>query len=87
MKLDSSAAVLQTVTVGLNPGYPAFDGLNLWVPNQEGAVFVIRVSNGTVLQTLTGNGLGAGSAAAFDGERILVTNPSRTASPFSRPPT
>jgi hypothetical protein len=74
VKLDSSAAVLQTVTVGLNPGFPAFDGLNLWVPNQEGAVLVIRVSSGTVLQTLTGNGLSAGFAAAFDGERILVTN-------------
>ena len=35
----------------------------------------MRASSGAVLQTLTGNGLNALLAAAFDGQRVLVTNP------------
>jgi hypothetical protein len=37
-------------------------------------VTVVRVSNGEVLATLAGNGLNQPINAAFDGERILVTN-------------
>lgn len=33
LKLNGSAAVLQTVTVGALPQYPVFDGTNIWVPN------------------------------------------------------
>ena len=54
LKLDSAAAVLQTVTVGSTPFYPAFDGTNIWVPNfGSSSVTVVRASNGAVLQTLT----------------------------------
>ncbi len=76
LKLDSAGAVLQTVTVGAGPTYPAFDGANIWVPLNNGApsVAVVRASNGALLQTLTGNGLDAPITAAFDGERILITN-------------
>ncbi len=74
LKLNSSAAVLQTVTVGNNPLFPAFDGANIWVPNNSNSVSVVRASNGTVLQTLTGNGLGSPATAAFDGQRVLVTS-------------
>ena len=75
LKLDAAGGVLQTVTVGTSPGIPAFDGGNLWVPNTISAsVTVVRASNGTVLQTLTGNGLSFPAAAGFDGERILVAN-------------
>ncbi len=74
-KLDSSGAIIQTVTVGNNPFFPVFDGTNIWVPNQNsGSVTVVRVSTGTVLATLTGNFLTTPNTAAFDGERILVTN-------------
>ncbi len=74
-RLDSSGAVLQTVTVGGTPYFPVFDGTNLWVPNSSsGSVSVVRASNGTILRTLTGNGLNDPAGAAFDGERILVTN-------------
>jgi hypothetical protein len=37
-------------------------------------VTVVRASTGTVLATLTGNGLQFSQTAAFDGERVLITN-------------
>jgi S-layer homology domain len=75
LKLDTNGAVLQTVPVGTLPVAPAFDGANIWVPNSgSSSVSVVRVSTGLVLATLTGNGLTNPFTAAFDGERILVTN-------------
>jgi len=76
LKLASSGAILQTVTVGPGPRFPVFDGANIWVPLNNGApsLAVIRASSGALLQTLTGNGLIAPIASAFDGERVLVTN-------------
>jgi hypothetical protein len=74
-KLDSNGAIIQTVDVGNAPGFPVFDGTNIWVPAvSSNTVTVVRASTGTVLATLTGNGLNSPFAAAFDGERILVTN-------------
>ena len=74
-KFDSGGAVIQSVPVGSGPLYPVFDGSNIWVPNQSSnSVTVVRARDGAVLATLTGNGLGAPRTAAFDGERILVTN-------------
>lgn len=74
-KLDSNGAIIQTVTVGINPAYPVFDGTNIWVPNFSSlSVTVVRASTATVLATLTGNGMNGPQTAAFDGERILVTN-------------
>jgi hypothetical protein len=72
-KLDSSGNVVQTVPVSGSPQFPIFDGKNIWVPSSN-TVTVIRASNGEVLATLTGNGLDDPKSAAFDGERILVTN-------------
>ena len=74
-KLDGNAAVLQTVTVGSGPKFPIYDGTNIWVPNIfDASVTVVRASSGAVLATLTGNGLSFPNAAAFDGQRVLVTN-------------
>ena len=74
-KLDSNGAIIQTLTVGKVPQFPVFDGTNIWVPNNDSnTVTVVRASTGTVLATLTGNGLNEARTAAFDGERILVTN-------------
>ena len=77
-KLDSNGAILQTVAVGSGPLAMAFDGTNIWVPNYlSNSVSVVRAVGGlagTVLATLTGNGLDHPSAVAFDGERMLVTN-------------
>ncbi len=74
-KFDSGAAVLQTVTVGANPSFPAFDGTNIWVPNSgESSVSIVRASTGAILATLTGNGVTSPASTVFDGERILVTN-------------
>jgi hypothetical protein len=74
-KLDANGAILLTVTVGSLPLFPVFDGTNIWVPNENTpSVSVVRASNGAVLATLTGNGLGDPFTAAFDGQRILVTS-------------
>ena len=35
---------------------------------------MVRASSGAILEVLTGNGLDMSRVAAFDGERILVTN-------------
>jgi len=76
-KLDSNGNVLQPpgVTVGGRPEFPVFDGTNIWVPSElSNTVTVVRAASGAVLATLSGNGLDVPAAAAFDGQRILVTN-------------
>jgi DNA-binding beta-propeller fold protein YncE len=65
--------------VGSLPAFPVFDGTNIWVPNanaliQEDSVTVVRASTGAVVATLHQNGSSGLNAAAFDGERVLVTN-------------
>jgi hypothetical protein len=85
LKLDNSGAVIQTVTVGSGPVSPVFDGTNFWVPNTyNNSVSVVRASTGTVIATLTGNGLDGPQGGAFDGQRILLVNypggPTATAS-------
>jgi DNA-binding beta-propeller fold protein YncE len=75
-KLDSSGAILQTVPLSGQPAYFAFDGKNLWVPlqgSQPAGVVVVQASTGAVLTALTGNGLTSPVAAAFDGQRVLVS--------------
>jgi hypothetical protein len=74
-RLDANGTIVQAVPVGGDPLAPVFDGTNIWVPNYIGnSVSVVRASSGTLLRTLTGNGLDGPAAAAFDGQRILVTN-------------
>src|SRR5262249_19896298 len=74
LRLDSGASVLQTITVGSGPVEAVFDGTSIWVPNGlSNSVSVVRAATGGILATLTGNGLNTPFAAAFDGERILVT--------------
>jgi len=77
-QLDSTGNVLLSVAVDVGPTLPVFDGTNIWVPNNGAStVSVVRASGGlagTVLTTLTGNGLNGPQQAAFDGERILVAN-------------
>jgi hypothetical protein len=75
VKLDAAGAILLTVTVGSAPAFPVYDGAIFWVPNNGSpSVTVVRASSGAVLQTLTGNGLAGPLAAAFDGQRVLITN-------------
>lgn len=74
-KLDSLGGIIQTVIVGDIPGFPVFDGTNIWVPSDSmNTMTVVRASTGAVVNTLSGNGLNGPLIAAFDGERILVTN-------------
>jgi DNA-binding beta-propeller fold protein YncE len=77
-KLDSNGTIILSVDMGTDPLLPAFDGTNIWVPNQTShSVTVVRATgalSGTVLATLTGNGLDDPHQAAFDGERIMIAN-------------
>jgi hypothetical protein len=78
LKLNSSAAILQTVAVGNGPAAPVFDGTNIWVPNfSDNSVTVVQASTGNIVTTIPANGtnlLNGPIAASFDGERILITN-------------
>jgi hypothetical protein len=75
LKLDGSGNVLQNVLVGTHPFFPVFDGVNIWVPvNGSSTVAVVQAASGSVVATLSGNGLSNPYGAAFDGQRILVTN-------------
>lgn len=74
----TTGAVLQTIPLSGDVQFPVFDGTNLWIPcTTPDKVFVVRAVGGltgTVLAELTGNGLDGAFQAAFDGERICVTN-------------
>jgi len=75
LKLDSSGAIVQNVTVGAAPQLPVCDGSDIWVPNRfSPSVSVVRAWDGMVRATLTGDGLNSPRQAAFDGQRVLVTN-------------
>jgi hypothetical protein len=39
-RLNSAAAILQTVTVGSGVGWPVFDGQNIWLPSTQNQVVV-----------------------------------------------
>jgi hypothetical protein len=71
-KLDSSGSVIQSVSLPSAGGHPAFDGTNIWLPQGNNTVAIIRASTGTVVATLSGNGLDAPRRSVFDGERMLV---------------
>jgi DNA-binding beta-propeller fold protein YncE len=83
LKLNSNGSIAQTINVGNSPNFPVFDGANIWVPNRgSDSVTVVRIKDAVgkplasafELATLTGIGMGFPTAAAFDGERLLVTN-------------
>jgi hypothetical protein len=83
LKLNTDGSIAQTINMGTTPFFPVFDGTNIWVPNNNSnSVSVVRVKDAGgnplatpfVLATLTDNGLSNPVTAAFDGERLLVTN-------------
>jgi YVTN family beta-propeller protein len=72
-----TGGVLESIPAGVNPYELLFDGMNIWVSNSDSSVTVVRAVGGlrgTVLATLTGNGLNSPAGMAFDGERVLVCN-------------
>jgi hypothetical protein len=85
-QLNGDATIAASVLVGTEqdgPSFPVFDGTNIWVPNSHAnTVTVVRVKDSAgnplaepfVLATLFFNGLNNPVSAAFDGQRILVTN-------------
>lgn len=78
-KLDPNGVVLQNIALGFGAGHPAFDGRNVWVPQFfDEKLSVVRVSDGAVLKTFpaNANGMDEPTQAAFDGQRIAVTNAS-----------
>ena len=76
------SAIVDTLDLGTitsSIAIPAFDGSNIWVPITNGIKVVSASDPPRLLATLTGNGLnGDNLAAAFDGERVMVTNPGGT---------
>jgi YVTN family beta-propeller protein len=78
-RLNSDGSIAQSVSVGVSPTYMAFDGANIWVPNQSSdSITVVQASTGKVVATISSDGanrLSSPLQTAFDGERILVTNP------------
>ena len=74
LKLSSSGAILQTVTVQSTPRHPVYDGVNIWVPASNGRISVVRAATGAILSTASDGSLGSGFQAAFDGQRVLVTH-------------
>jgi hypothetical protein len=77
-QLDAAGAILQTISVGGLPLFPAFDGANIWLPNfSANSVTVVQASTGSVVATIVTDGsnqLDGPTAASFDGERVIVTN-------------
>lgn len=74
----ANGMILETLDmVDISAGaIPVFDGSNIWVPVSFHIKVVSTSTPARVLATLSGNGLdGTNLAAAFDGERILVINP------------
>jgi hypothetical protein len=80
----ANGTILETLAMGVitsTPAVPVFDGANIWVPVNNGLQVVNTSTPARLLATLTGNGLGnTNLAAAFDGERIMVTNLNGTVS-------
>jgi DNA-binding beta-propeller fold protein YncE len=84
LRLNPDGSIAETISVATGPTFPVFDGTNIWVPGfSSNSLTVVRVkdasgnplANSFVVATLTSNGLSSPLTAAFDGERILVTNP------------
>jgi len=72
LELDGNGAVVKSVSVGANPRFPVFDGAHIWVPTQDG-VAVVSAETGEVVATL-GTEVDGATAAAFDGDRVMITN-------------
>jgi hypothetical protein len=69
-----SASVLDITTLGAGGRHPAFDGLDVWVPNNvDGTVSRVRSSDGALLGTWTA---ADAFAALVAGGRIFVTGES-----------
>lgn len=72
----SNGVVLESIAVGNAPRSLIFDGINIWMANEESnSISIVRAVGalrGTVLATLTGNGIESPTGMAFDGERVLV---------------
>ena len=76
LKMNADGSIGVSIPVEGTPEGLVFDGSNVWaaVVTDTGDLVVINAAGGTVLQTLTGNGLMSPLSVAFDGQRILATN-------------
>jgi len=73
----STGGVISSLSVPADPLEMIFDGTNLWIASNAGSITIVRAVGGlrgTVIQTITGNGLSGCSGVSFDGERVLVVN-------------
>jgi hypothetical protein len=82
-----NGVVLESIpTGGFGTNELLFDGTNIWVDNfSNNSITIVRAVGGlrgTVLHTITGNGLDGPLGMAFDGERVLVCNYGNSVSVF-----
>jgi hypothetical protein len=79
-KLDADGSIVHSVPLNRQGHHPVFDGTNIWVPTSDSnaaEVVVLQAATGTILNHLP-KPYGQDSAfeaAAFDGERVAVTDP------------
>ncbi len=73
-KVDATGTLIKQVPLAGAPGSVVFDGANIWVASVVGTVTVVSTASGSILATLTGNGINRPGSLAFDGSRILLTN-------------
>ena len=64
--------VINTVTVGPNPGAVAFDGSHIWAAGDDNTVTEIEVATHRVINIVNVGSTPFG--IAFDGSHIWVTN-------------
>ncbi len=75
LRLDAKGVITLTVPVGGDPLAAVFDGHNIWVPIRAlNSVALVDAASGTIVTTLSGNGLNGPGGAAFDGQRVLILN-------------
>jgi len=82
-KLNTDGSISMTVHLSDEGDalFPTFDGTNIWIPigSYPGSLVVLRASDGRIIKTFSeasgnANGLREPHQAAFDGQRIMVTN-------------
>src|SRR5262245_6766036 len=81
-RLDSAGAISLSVSVGLGRLDIRFDGVNPWVVNSGSSSVSVVNRSGSVLATLTGNGLNNPQSVAVNGEYAAVVNSDSSISYF-----
>jgi hypothetical protein len=82
LKLDEFGAIVQTVALDGSVGRPTFDGVNVIAPTTSPTLWAVRASTGERVGGVSNGPMDHPVQAVFDGQRILVLNPSGSFSLF-----